>query len=226
MTVQGASVVPIRGLTPRPARAEGPTLVLRIARSASVVPAVSVVHVATRQCMAEWRGEVARQLLVSPAFRHLVDGDGDYPCSQACVHQILLGAAAIEAGLEGLHWRRDTALAPAANHSEVTAGFAPEPLRKRLARARIMLDGDTQFVARLLFDHPGEHFTARDVVCLATLVSPALKPIDVEEALAELAGVGVIQRIAIDNGPVFYDIDTRPHAHHYDPSSGQLRDLG
>ncbi|MEO0345421.1 MAG: hypothetical protein AAF229_04095 [Pseudomonadota bacterium] len=162
---------------------------------------------------------------MSPAFRHLVDGDGDYPCSQACVHQILLGAAAIEAGLEGLHWRRDTTLAPAANHDEVSAGYAPEPLRKRLARARIMLDGDTQFVARLLFDHPGEHFTARDVVCLTTLVSPTLKPLDVEDALDELATVGVIQRIAVDGGPVFYDIDTRPHAHHYDPSSGQLRDL-
>ncbi|MEM9322020.1 MAG: hypothetical protein AAGA41_04240 [Pseudomonadota bacterium] len=199
---------------------------LRIARSAGVAPAVSVVHLATRQCLAQWRGEVARQLLMSPAFRHLVEGDGDYPCSQACVHQILLGAAAIEAGLEGLHWRRDTALAPAANHDDVIAGFPPEPLRKRLARARIMLDGDTQFVARLLFDHPGEHFTARDVVCLTTLVSPTLKPIDVEEALDELATVGVIQRIVIDDGPVFYDIDTRPHAHHYDPSSGQLRDLG
>ncbi|MEL7373468.1 MAG: hypothetical protein AAGJ36_03315, partial [Pseudomonadota bacterium] len=165
-------------------------MVLRIARSASVVPAVSVVHVATRQCMAEWRGEVARQLLLSPAFRHLVDGDGDYPCSQACVHPILLGAAAIEAGLEGLHWRRDTTLSPAANHSEVTAGFAPEPLRKRLARARLLLDGDTQFVARLLFDHPGEHFTARDVACLTALVSPARVSMDIDCALDALSNAG------------------------------------
>ena len=226
MTVQGASVVPLRSQSPRAAGAEGPTLVLRIARSASVAPAVSVVHVATWQCMAEWRGEVARQLLMSPAFRHLVDGDGDYPCSQACVHQILLGAAAIEAGLESLHWRRDTTLARAVDHNEVSAGFAPEPLRKRLARARIVLDGDTQFVARLLFDHPGEHFTARDVACLTALVSPARVSMDVDSALDTLSSAGVIQRIAIDNGPVFYDIDTRPHAHHYDPRSGQLRDLG
>ncbi|MEO1596111.1 MAG: hypothetical protein AAFS02_12790 [Pseudomonadota bacterium] len=226
MTVHGASVVPLRGLSPRAARAEGPTLVLRIARSASVAPAVSVVHLATRQCLTEWQGEVARQLLMSPAFRHLVDGDGDYPCSQACVHQILLGAAAIEAGLERLQWRRDTTLASVPNHAAVTAGFAPEPLRKRLARARIMLEGDTQFVARLLFDHPGEHFTARDVSCLTALVSPARMPIDVGAALDALSAAGVIQRIAIDNGPVFYDIDTRPHPHRYDPASGQLHDAG
>ena len=111
MTVQTASIVPLRHAGHRPEGVARTGLVLRIVRGESDTPRVVVIRAATGGRVASWVGEIARQLVAAPAIRRLVDGDGDYPCSQACVSRILLAAAAIEAGLEAMRRRRDAALA-------------------------------------------------------------------------------------------------------------------
>ena len=148
MTSATARIVPLHPPGSRDSGASKAELVLRVSTGAR--------RIDSERTVAVWRGEIARQLLAAPALRAVAGGSGEYPCTQACLRQIVLAAAAVDAALERLAARRDAALAGIETHEPVRAGFAPEPLGQRLARLGTHLDGDARLVARVLFAHPGD----------------------------------------------------------------------
>lgn len=175
--------------------------------------------------LAHWRGAVARELLGAPLLARLAPSDGEHPCTAHCANRVVLAAASIEAALDAMRRRRDAILDGAEPADAPTVDGAPsEPLPRRIARVGATLASTELFVARVLFAYPGRHFTAQDVTCLAALSAPADIVSGVEQALAGLVSSDVVQRIEISGSPAFYDIDTRPHAHRYDPATGELHD--
>lgn len=97
-------------------------------------------------------------------------------------------------------------------------------LDARLRRLDTTLGGPLKYVARLLFSHPGQHFSTADVCCLLAMQGLPVANRDVGGWLDELASRGITQRIDVSADSVFYDTDTRPHVHIYNHETGELRD--
>ena len=87
-----------------------------------------------------------------------------------------------------------------------------------------MLSPAHEVVAKVLLENPLHHHTAEDVSCLMAVEGRTIAEMEVEKELDDMAGSGIIQRITVDNDNVFYDINTRPHEHVFDPATRTLRD--
>lgn len=98
------------------------------------------------------------------------------------------------------------------------------PLRARLTALGVALGAAHSRIARLLFEHPGHHFSQAEVFCLLELEDIPVRRSNVMRWLDELASLQVLQRIDAAPGRVFYDVDTRPHLHIFDETTGELRD--
>lgn len=162
--------------------------------------AVRIFDLERQQDLVTWQGDIARNLLVSGALP--VRNHRRFGADKSTVWHLVLVAAAFSAN-EGLG--------------------TPSILAERLDRLGIELTGSETRLARLLFEHPGQHLSRDDVICLCSLRYPGTGHC-VPELLERLVDVGVVQKIEIDRDNVFFDLDTRPHAHVFDRSTLQLFD--
>ncbi|MDJ0711704.1 MAG: hypothetical protein QNJ14_15040 [Woeseiaceae bacterium] len=153
-----------------------------------------------RHDVVAWHGDTARYLLAAGALpdhytaRFLAD--------KSVVWHLVLAAAAY-----------------AANEKLDT----PPMLAERLDRLDLELTGAEARLARMLFEHPGQHLSLDDIVCLCSLRYPATGHL-VPGLLEQLARKGVIQKITVDRHTVFFDLDTRPHVHVFDRRTRELLD--
>jgi len=92
------------------------------------------------------------------------------------------------------------------------------PLRARLTALGVAPGAAHRRIARLLFEYPGHHFSQDEVAEIPVRRS------NVNRWLDDLASWRVLQRIEAAPGRVFYDVDTRPHLHIFDETTGELRD--
>jgi Fe2+ or Zn2+ uptake regulation protein len=97
-------------------------------------------------------------------------------------------------------------------------------LDRRLRRLGVNLTGSHRMVATVLFAHPGYHLSRTEVCCLLSLERMPFSREKVVRWLDDLVHWRVIQRIDVTGGHTFYDIDTRPQLHLFDPRTGTLRD--
>ena len=81
-----------------------------------------------------------------------------------------------------------------------------------------------QRVTHALFSNVNHHHTADDVLSLLAVENHTISAEDVGTCLGDLVREKIIQRIAVDTDNVFYDVDTRPHRHSFDPANRRLYD--
>lgn len=79
-------------------------------------------------------------------------------------------------------------------------------------------------VATTLLQNSDQHLSAADVRELIAIDFRGIVLQDVESYLGDLVRWELIQRIDVDGGQVFYDVDTRPHEHRFDPVAGRVYD--
>lgn len=79
-------------------------------------------------------------------------------------------------------------------------------------------------IARVLTARSSEHLTARDVREGILAVSRMESTSDVDQCLSDLVDWHLLQRIVIDEHNVFYDLNTRPHEHVFDPETRRISD--
>lgn len=184
----------------------------------------------------DWKGAVVRHLVESGALPTELCKNGCYACDKSFVwHLILAGAATqmaldqigvLQSGLnkvlrKQLSCPTSMAIGKRKNHQTPSAALAD-----RLDELGIQLTAPHKFLAKMLFAHPGHHFSEQDVCCLLRLKFPPLVLPDhrVTACLDDLARWRVIQRIEVDTQNIFYDIITTPHLHLYDSRTRELRD--
>lgn len=92
------------------------------------------------------------------------------------------------------------------------------------ASANVALPRPHAWVAGILHAHPERHLPEEDVLSLALLEAPSVGARRVLECIDDLVRWQIITRIAVDAAHVFYDIETEPHLHVFDASTGELRD--
>lgn len=174
-----------------------------------------------------WRGEVAAQLLdcglLPPARGTVASCEAD----KAFVQDLALAAASAQMALDSAAPAPATAArrreAPTDTPMSLT-GERWSRLEARLRRLDTTLVGPLRLVARLLFSHPGQHFSPADVCCLLAMRGLPVSSRDVGTWLDELAARCITQRIDVGSDRVFYDTDTRPHVHIYDQETEELHD--
>lgn len=79
-------------------------------------------------------------------------------------------------------------------------------------------------VAETMLQYSDLHLSAAEIKGLIAVDNEYILPRQVEICLADLVDRNLIQRIAIDNRHVFYDVDTRPHKHVFDAEAGRIFD--
>ena len=90
-------------------------------------------------------------------------------------------------------------------------------LDERLSGAHLQL-------ARILYAHPEHHFSEDEIVCMYLLRFPLRCADRVRLKLLDLAEEKLVQRIVVDDGNVFYDVNTTPHMHIFDSRRRVLYD--
>ncbi|MCI5045741.1 MAG: transcriptional repressor [Aquisalinus sp.] len=88
-----------------------------------------------------------------------------------------------------------------------------KPTRIRVALATLLLSGKDQ------------HVTADSVVSIARQKGIRTSVASVYNTLNQFADCGLLKRIIVDQGPVFFDTNTDNHYHVYYEDSGKLTDL-
>lgn len=183
---------------------------MRVSNSMSDAPSVQIEDRKLGKTALEWRGPAARKLIDTLPD---TSGDGIYPVHKSLMLKLaLLGAAAAmqqrETNADGS--RRDL----------VDAQLA---LAARLDELRIDIPAELRCVATQMFRYPGRHLCEDDVVGITTLCQPLMEEQRIRMVLDKLVADGVVQRIGV-NGMSFYDLDTTPHLHVFDPSTKELVD--
>ena len=152
--------------------------------------------------IAVWTGEAARRIMAAGILPAELHRSGRYLAGKSFIWHLMLASAAVTADL---------------------ANDYSKPLDERLAELGIELRGAKARVAVTLFDYPGQHLSRSEVQCLIGLGCPAAAT-RVPEYLDELVALRVISEIVVDEDNIFYDIDTRPHLHIFDPIRRELLD--
>lgn len=80
-------------------------------------------------------------------------------------------------------------------------------------------------VSRCLLEAVDEHLTADRVLVRLRAGGCRCARASVYNVLKDLAGSGLVQRIAVHDGATYFDPVTRPHPHLYIPETGELLDL-
>ena len=156
-----------------------------------------------------WRGELARRLLASDIVRRRPEGAaGMGPCDKRFVEELTLAATRIQ--ME--------------RHDEPERRRESTMLRRRIAALGLRLPAPHSRIADIMYQRPGQHLSNEDLICLAQLAFPCIDAEQVVSLLDELVRWRLVQRIEVDAGNVFYDIDTRPHLHVFCPRSRELHD--
>ncbi len=88
-------------------------------------------------------------------------------------------------------------------------------------------------IARLLFAHHS-HFAAEEILSMVnhggngqlnSASQNSVSKATVYNTLGLFARKGLVREVIADPNKVFYDPNTQPHYHMYDPSSGELTDI-
>lgn len=171
----------------------------------------------------EWSGSIASHLIESGALPPQTAPVDTHFGDKGFVQHLSLLAASAELASP------DPAEAAAEGRGREQRSTRPARMRwsrlsARLRRLGASLGRDDMTVAKLLFSKPGQHFSTDDVSCLLELRDRPLPSDRVKSALDRLTALAVIQRIDVAPGRIFYDIDTRPHLHLYDETTGELHD--
>ncbi len=186
----------------------------------------------------DWQGVVVRHLFQSGALPTELSQTGYYACDKSFVWHLILAGTATQMALDQIgHVQSNlnsvlrkqlscSAATPIGNCQRKNHLSTSESLPDRHARLGVRLAGLHKLIARMLFAHPGQHLSAEDVRCLLLVEFPSLALSDhqISTCLADLARWRVIQRIEVDAENVFFDIDTTPHLHVFDPRTRELRD--
>jgi hypothetical protein len=154
-----------------------------------------------------WRGAVAKQLLRSKAAPCDCPGtSGFFPLSKADVKRLTLAAAAISLSRDG-HSSGDTGAVHDGGGS-----------------ARRQRPGLHVYVSEAILAQPGYHPALDDVVHVLLCRFPTLDRGQVEACLEDLVQWRIVQRVTVDAEHVFFDADTKPHLHVFDPATRTLHD--
>ncbi len=87
------------------------------------------------------------------------------------------------------------------------------PTKIRLALASLLLDGEDR------------HVTVEEVSILARKTRIRTSIASVYNTLNQFAASGLVKKIIVDAGPVFFDTNTKNHYHIYHEGTGELRDI-
>ena len=156
--------------------------------------------------VAAWRGKTADRILRSRAIPTASRRGGKYYCDKHSVRQLFIAAAAL--------------CLP-----EVDADLQLVYLNQhRIRRDRKGRYGLHDRILELLFAYPGHHFSEQDVLCITALQYPCVTSRHVSRCLRDIVDWRLVQRIEIDAANVFFDIDTTPHLHVFDPEKRVLLD--
>ena len=151
-----------------------------------------------------WQGEVARRLIDSSLLVAGPDCGSCQRCDKNLVRRLALAAASIATDID---------------HKN-----GADRLLRRLQRLNRDVSPFHAEIAGMLFAYQHRHFAHEEIVCLVTLHNPSICRQRIEDHIDELVQWNVIQRIAVDAGRVFYDINTEPHLHVYCPRKQELHD--
>jgi len=168
------------------------------------IAAVRVYDSLLKRILLTWRGVVAREIIDSGMLPFCVRAVGCHGCDKGMIQKLTLTATAISIALD--------------------QGEKPDELRRRLAQLDRRLPAFHQHIARLLFANPGKHFAHEEIVCLLTLQNPCACRERIDTHLDDLVAWEVVQKVVVGGDRVFYDINTEPHLHVFDPVSGELAD--
>ena len=162
---------------------------------------IHVVDRRSNRVLTKWRGAAARSLLEFDTLPPRLRTSGTHACGKAVFRELMLAAASISLNLE--------------RYLDLDARL--ETLDHPIPAFHMRL-------ARLLFNHPGKHFSEPEIICLLLLEYPGIDPCRIPAHLDELVQWGIIQRVDVGMDWCYYDIDTRPHLHIYCPRTRDLTD--
>ncbi len=210
---------------------------IRISNHSTGLPSVRIHDRLRDLVLLEWHGEVVHHLLNSGVLPARFLDNGHYTCDKTFIWHLILTAAATEMALNQLEYsncattetflqagRRQNTTQETSGSNEDHQRSAQESLRQRLQRLQVQIEGPHLHIARMLFKYPGNHFSAAAVLSLMLLEYPVFSRSIITPELDDLAHWSVVQRIEIDADNVFYDINTTPHLHLFDPVTRELRD--
>ena len=180
-------------------------------------PAILVYDADLKRTLFEWTGLIARDLLRSSALVSARTGSA-VPVGKAFVRSLTLAATAARINL-------DQGRSDSKERSDLQVRKLPDRrLERRLGGRELSLSGSHLCIARILFERRGEHLSEDDVTCLALLGCPSVKLETVRSCLADLTRWRILQRVVVDEDNIFYDTETRPHLHVFDPVRRRLDD--
>ena len=167
---------------------------------------VEISDLRRRRRFARWEGNLADRILMSDAFPAAHRRSGVFRCDKDSVQQLMLAAAAT--------------CMPAVDQEARLVDLN----RRRLRRDRNGRSSLHNRILDILFSYPGQHFSEQDILCIMTLQFPCIGTRRVSGCLRDFVLWRLVQRIEVDEHNVFYDINTTPHLHVYDPDRRLLLD--
>lgn len=178
----------------------------RVHVSCEEPPLIAITDLWRNRQVAAWHGKTADRIrqsgVIPPASRPGVA----YHCSKRAVRELFMAAAAV--------------CLP-----EVDAGLQLVYLNQhRIRRDRKGRSCLHDRILELLFSYPGHHFSEQDILCITALHYPSVTAQRVSRCLRDIVDWRLVQRIEIDAANVFFDTDTTPHLHVYDPDKRELLD--
>ena len=166
----------------------------------------------------EWQGRMTHSPFVPDRIpRELVE-PGVHVCSKATLRHLILAATAAQLVHEESCSTRGVTKHP-------WEAAANERLSRRAGEINCWPRGVHRTVALALFAHEEAHLRAADVLVLLLADGFFVCLPQVQACLSDLVAAGLIQSIVVKPGFEFYDTNTRPHPHIYDPDTDSLWDI-
>jgi len=150
-----------------------------------------------------WHGSVVRHLLESRIVDCPESRGTSFACDKSFVQHLALAAASVQIAIE------------------------ESPLARKLEQDRgqgSALSGAHRHIACILFRYPEHHFSRGEVGLMLALEQCPMSPPVAERCLDDLVTWRLLQQIDVGPDLTFYDVNTEPHLHVYDPDRNELRD--
>ncbi|MEM7432981.1 MAG: hypothetical protein AAF351_13760 [Pseudomonadota bacterium] len=179
---------------------------LRVVVSADQGTFVQIDDIRRNRPIASWRGSIAERLRRAIPLPAVADPIGGYRCDKEYVQALMVHAAALS----------EAAKCGAPDLDEVS--------QRRWHRTRPLRAPLHNRILQTMLDHPGHHFLRDELVCLLLLTFPCIDIEAIDEHLDDIVDWGLAQRIEIDAEHVFFDTNTAPHLHLFNPETRVLID--
>lgn len=165
----------------------------------------------------EWNGIVVLHLFESGVLPIGILSNGYHACDKSFVWHLILAGTAVKIGLD----QNGTRNVGISGRSQSPCS---ELLTQRLNNHGQHLSELHMLIAKVIFAHPDNHFCEIDILCLLLLEYTSFEEVSITSQLEDLALWNLVQRIEVDIDNVFFDINTTPHLHIFDPNTRLLRD--